>query len=287
MKFWLKISIFILTLYLGNPIRDYLNEKIRQNSYGSNFFKIDKALHDSTEISIWGNSTSFMSFNAQIIQTELNTSCFNYGLEGIYFNELFHLEAFNNRCKNKTIIWVINPFEFLKNKTSTIDPIELFLPFSKEKQLNEIINNNQFKTAQYFGWNTIFKYNAEHWKFILNGKSKVPFNEFGNVKFIKKFENTNEFYDNEKLCFSAQKINVLNNLIQKIKLRNKLIVIIPPNLSDKDFTPFIDKIECSKVINYANFYSEQSNFQDHIHINSNEMKILSHKFCNDYKMMND
>jgi hypothetical protein len=287
MKFWFKISIFIFALYLGNPLRDYLNQKIQQNSFGSNFFKIDKALKASTDISLWGNSTSFMSFDAETIQTELNVSCYNYGLEGIYFNELFHLEAFNNRCKNKQIIWVINPFEFLNDEKSKIKPIELFLPFSKEKQFNNIINHHQFKTLKYFGWNTIFRYNAEHWKFILNGESKVPFNEFGNVKFNKKFEKRNEFYNGEKMSFSPNKINILNNLIQKIKVRNKLIVIIPPNLSKKDFTPFIQQIDCDKIINYANFFTSPSNFQDHIHINPNEMKILSHKFCDDYKLISD
>ena len=287
MKFWFKILFVILMLYSGNPIRNYLNQKIQQNSYGSNFFKIYKALKDSTDISFWGNSTSFMSFDAKIIQTELNASCFNYGLEGIYFNELFHLEAFNNRCKNKKIIWVINPFEFLKNQESKINSTELFLPFAKEKQFDNIINNQEFETLKYFGWNTIFKYNAEHWKFILKGKSKIPFNEFGNVEFNKEFEKINEFYNGEKMSFSPNKIDTLNNLIQKIKGRNKLIVIIPPNLSKKDFTQFTQQIDCDKIINYANFFSSQSNFQDHIHINSDGMKILSHKFCSDYRLMSD
>ncbi len=283
MKFRLKILLFFVVLYLGNPLSHFLNKTLQKKSFGSDFFKIDKALKDSTEISLWGNSTCFMSFDAQIIQKEFNKSCFNYGLPGAYFDELFHLQAFNERYKNKQIIWIINPFELLKNTNSKINFLDFYLPFSANKQLKNIIANNNFKIFNYFGWNTIFKYTSEHWKFILGGKSRVPFNEFGNVEFKRKFTKINQFFDKEAPQYSSIKIQRLNTLINKIKSRNKLIIIIPPNLSNQDFSSFIKKINCSEIINYANRFNSDSSFQDFIHLNPNEMEQLSREFCVDMK----
>ncbi|MBO73587.1 MAG: hypothetical protein CMD35_08235 [Flavobacteriales bacterium] len=283
MRFRFKILIIVLILCSGNPLRDYLNKRIKDNSFGSNFFKIEKSLTDSTEISFWGNSTSFMSFDAEVIQTKLKKSCFNYGLEGIYFDEIFHLYAFSKRHKNKHIVWVINPFEFLKNQKSKINSTDLFLPFSRQHQFDDILSTNEFKKIKYFGWNNIFKFNAEHWKFIFGGKNKVPFNEFGNVKFQKDFNNINEFYAPEKMIFSQKKITVLNDIIIKLKTNNKLTLVIPPNLSFQNFNSFIKEINCDNIFNYANFFTNSASFQDHIHINPNEMKILTYKFCKDFK----
>lgn len=281
MKFWLKISFFFVLFYIGNPLRNYFNKKIILNSEGTNFNKIKRALEDSTEISIWGNSTSFMSFDAYEIEKTLNKSCYNYGIEGVYYNELIHMKIFNLINSGKHIIWVINPFEFLPNQESQINITKLYLPFSGFIRIEDQLKSFDFKIIHDFGWSNIFNYNAEHWKLILDGKSKVKFNDYGNIEFQQKFKSKNEFYKNP-YAFSFSKIENLNLLIKTISENNKLTLVIPPNLSAQNFKPFLRLIN-HPVIDYSNFFKSKSSFQDHIHINPNEMKSLTKKLCDDLK----
>jgi len=72
-------------------------------------------------------------------------------------------------------------------------------------------------------------------------------------------------------------------LIKIISEKNKLTLVIPPNLSNQNFNPFLKLIN-HPVIDYSNFFKSKSSFQDHIHINPNGMNSLTKKLCADLKL---
>ena len=273
MKFWFSIFCFVLVVYAGNPIRDCLNEQIIKQSKGTNYYKINRALQDTTQISIWGNSTAFMSFDAGMIEKKTQRSCYNYGIEGAFYNELIHLEYFNQNNTGKHIIWILNPFEFLRHQNSKINIIDHYLPFSNTNIEHHQLQKNGFSFLKYFGWNTIFRMNAEHWKLILGGKNKVNFDQHGNIQFEQDFKHKNAFYQ-DSLKYSLDKIKEINALIKSINKNNQLTLVIPPNLTHQDFNSFIKQIT-HPIIDFSNFFTDQSSFQDHIHIRPNKMGVLT------------
>lgn len=278
-NFWIKFFAFIAILYLGNPISKSTNAKIIIESKGTKYYKIKKALLDSTSISIWGNSTSLMSFDGEIISNHFKKDCYNYGIEGAFYHQLIHLKAFNKLNKGKLIILVLNPFEFHRNIETKISTESLYLPFKGNPTIDSLLDKREGFNYSDFGWNIIFNYDSEHWKHILGGKNKIYYNAYGNIKANKPFKNKNDLYSNPTFSYSQKKINQLNQIISQVNEKNELVIVIPPCYKDVDFKKIKLKINGAKILDFSNQFIDLNAFQDHIHINAFKMKELTDSLC--------
>lgn len=272
MKFWVKISLFLIVVWLGNPIRDFISNRIVENAAKTNIGQVQKSMEYFPNISIWGSSTAFMGVNTKTIETTTGKSCYNFGISGAYFNQLNHLYTFALKQKSKTIIWVINPYEFLKNKKPVIDAEQYFSPFLHRTEFVGLEHKSW--VYKHLGWYQIFKMNAKHWQLAMGEKTPQEFDDFGNHIYSKKFEDKNSFYDGNKLVFDNTKIELFNQLCENLSEQNELYVVIPPNLKEIDFTTFKSSIEYP-IIDFANLISDSTYFHDHIHLNNNGVLILT------------
>lgn len=273
MKFWIKISLLIIVVWLGNPIRDFISNRVVENAAKTNIGQVQKSMEYFPNISIWGSSTAFMGFDAQYIEKATGTSCYNFGISGAYFNQLNHFYTFAHNHEGKTFIWVINPYEFLKNKKPVIDAEQYFLPFLHRTEFVGLEHKSW--VDKQLGWHQIFKMNAKHWQLAMGEKTPQEFDDFGNHICTKKYEERNSFYEGDQLIFDDTKIELFNQLYKNLSKQNKLYLVIPPNLEEIDFTPFKSSIEYP-IIDFANLISDSTFFHDQIHLNKNGVSVLTH-----------
>lgn len=271
MKLFYKILIFIIIIAIGNPIRDYILQQFETNAEGTNYSQLLKSTNTKAEISIWGSSTAFKTLNAKRINLKTGKTCYNYGISGLYFQQLKNLFHYSESNTKTTIVWVINPFEFLKDINPKIDLENYYIPhlsnldiygWTKERSpLTTFISKN-------IGWVHLFHLNSDHWQLIHTNEKKVPFNAYGNIFIREDFINKNNFYKDDPLVFDQKKIELLNELAEKIAQENNLILLIPPNLKEINLTELTNKIKPT-VLNFSNLDKDKTNFQDHIHVNPN------------------
>lgn len=282
MKFWVKILIVFCVLVAGNPLRDYLVNKIAANSVNNNISQIQKSLYTAPEISIWGSSTAYMNFNAEAIQEYTKKTTYCFGISGAYYNQLHHLISFASKNENKTMIWIVNPYEFMEDQSTKLQENNYFTPFVQDAYIHRSMYPKSIILEQkYFGWLNIFHFNATHWGSAFASNVKHEFNSYGNHFARGKFKDDNNFYRTpEKVKYSSQKIAEFNKIIEQIKKKNVLTIVFPPTLKKINFTAFKNEI-ATKVIDYSNFCSDSLAFHDHIHLNEKYVKSITLKLVKD------
>lgn len=268
------IAVILIVLGLGYPLRNGFVNHLKENSLNSNFSQIKKSLEKAPELSIWGSSTAYINFDAHLLGETLNVSCYNFGISGAFYNQLTHLKNFARNNKNKHIIWVINPYEFKGDVDSKLNPDAYFTPFYHEFG-NPIIN--------FFGWNQIYHFNAEHWSIILKKTTPEVFNEYGNQLMNKPFCAINGYHEDvTPFNFSAQKIDELNVIIHQLQQNNKLTLVIPPYLGNALFSEFIDQVN-TPLLDYSKSIKAKEDFHDYIHLNKSGAKKLTKILAKDLK----
>lgn len=271
-----NIILLIILVGSGMPIRDYFVAAIIKNAPNSNYSQISKALKSSPDISIWGSSTAYVNFDAKTITNDLQRNCHNFGLSGAFFNQLDHLYSFSKRNQDKTIVWIINPYEFKEDVTSKLKKEAFFTPFNHEMGKS---------TDKYFAWHQIYNLNAQHWALVFKSNNFNEFNEYGNKLMTKPFKAINGYHEDENpFNFSKNKIAILNQRIDEISQKNKLVIVLPPHLGNALFMPFKQKLNC-QVIDYSNAMKDKADFHDYIHLNERSAIKISVKLAIDLRKL--
>lgn len=274
MKLIKNISFILIVIISGFLLRNFFVDRLIQNSSNSNFSQIAKSLASSPELSIWGSSTAYINFDAKTLQNNLGISCYNFGISGAFFNQLDHLKNFAKINKNKTIIWVVNPYEFKEDVNSKLNESSFFTPFSH--QLGNDLN-------YLFGWRQIFHFNSEHWSIILQGREYNEFDKYGNHLINKEFNSNNGYHEDvTPFNFSSKKITAFKEIANQIEHKNNLIIILPPYLGKTKFEALKNKLG-GNIIDYSNWFKRQEDFHDYIHLNKGAAIKLSEKLASDLK----
>ncbi len=274
MKLIKNISFIFIVIISGFLLRNFFVDRLIQNSSNSNFSQVAKSLSNNPELSIWGSSTAYINFDAKTLQNNLGISCYNFGISGAFFNQLDHLKNFAKINKNKTIIWVVNPYEFKEDVHSKLNKSSFFTPFSH--QLGNDLN-------YLFGWRQIYHFNAEHWSIILKGKEYNEFDKYGNHFINKEFNSNNGYHEDVRpFNFSITKITAFKEMASQIDDKNNLIIILPPYLGKTKFEALKNELG-GNIIDYSNWSKSLQDFHDYIHLNKDAAITLSEKLAIDLK----
>lgn len=274
MKLIKNISFIFIVIITGFLLRDFFVDRLIQNSSNSNFSQVAKSFSSNPELSIWGSSTAYINFDAKTLQNKLGLSCYNFGISGAFFNQLDHLKSFAKNNKNKTIILVVNPYEFKEDVNSKLNEASFFTPFS-----HQLGNNLNYL----FGWRQIYHFNAEHWSIIFQGKDCNEFDDYGNHLINKEFNSSNGYHEDvTPFNFSDKKITAFKEMASLIENKNNLIIILPPYLGKTKFEALKTELG-GKIMDYSNWSKNQQDFHDYIHLNKDAAIKLSKKLANDLK----
>lgn len=274
MRKWNFILSLLFFLLIGQILRTWAFNQLKEVPAYNSLGKINKAFKDTTTgISIWGSSTAYMNIIPDTLKKDASQTVYNYGISGAAYNQLHHLIHFANNNKNKTILWVINPYEF-EIYDYKLEEKELFLQWNSKQEVISYLNKgNGFLgyANQYFGWYGISQLNAKHWNQIFNPVIDSLPNWNGFIGREKTYVENNNFYPTDLFTAHQNKIDSFKSTLKPLAQNNNLVLIIPPIINAMNFQPFARKLESEeyRVIDFSSNSSlkDTSLYQDNVHLN--------------------
>lgn len=280
LKTKLILSVFTF-LTLGAFINNWTVQKLKSIPPHHDLGKINLAMNDSTPITIWGSSTAYMNVIPAIIKERTNLKVYNFGIGGAAYDQLHHLADFSSRNRNKTIIWIVNPYE-LENYDYKLQEEELFLHWIDRSSVQEMFEKqSNFKSLamRVSNWYSISQLNAKHWNYIFNPSIDFQPNQDGYISRSNSFNENNNFYPTNEFSAIEAKVKDFKNLASKIALNNQLVVVIPPVINDLSFESFEKRIQHNsyRVINATKnpVFRDTIHYQDNVHLNQSGAQLFS------------
>jgi hypothetical protein len=132
-RFIRNLFIFLVLFFIFSIILDFfLSQLLKQSKQYPSEFEVMNEIYASNanaEVAIYGSSRAWVQFNPQILSDSLQTSVYNYGIDGhnFYLQYLRHLELIKHNSPPKKIIFSIDVFSFQIDEN--LYHLEQFLPY--------------------------------------------------------------------------------------------------------------------------------------------------------------
>jgi len=248
----------------------------------SRWGRVAESFRSEKEVSFWGSSTCQLGVYPPVFTQTTGKTSENFGITGLYFDQQFHLDLFTERNKGKTIMWVVNPYEYTLPHKKTVE-LSTFLPFALDPSIKERLG---LPLTSYIGAKYLFQLDAKHWKLLLGAPVEKSNCEQGHITQEFSYCKRGSLY-NKELKLIKEKTDHLLKLGDKITPNNSLVFLIPPNAikEQKQFVVEFEK-ELKKngfiVWNFATniAYKDTSLFQDELHLNAVGAKKWSKEIGN-------
>lgn len=278
LKFIVAMIAFVL---FGSWIESWATNKLRSVPAMNDFGKINRAMNDSTPLTIWGSSTAYMNVIPDVLEHKTKLETYNFGIGGAAYDQLHHLFEFSAKNKKKTIVWVVNPYE-LENYDYKLQEEELFIQWLEKPSVQSMYQRQSLLkqvSLNLSSWYYISQLNSKHWNYIFNPSINKQKNEKGFIGRTKIYNETNNFYPTDEFTAIEDKILRFKKIAKKVAINNHLIVVIPPALNQLGFEKFRNRIvqEDYKVLNFANnqLFRDTLLYQDNVHLNISGATLLS------------
>jgi hypothetical protein len=282
--------MIIIFVFSGELIRSKLFDQLREVPPHNDLGKVNLAIQSDFKYSIWGSSTAYMNVNSGIIEDVTKVPTYNFGISGAAFDQLLHLQSFSDRNTNKTIIWIVNPYEF-EGFDYKLDEEQLFFHWQNQEPIHSAFKQKNILEGialKYFGWFGISKLNSKHWNYIFNPNVNLEKNTKGHIGRNIEFRTLNNFYPTNLCKPKDKRIQKFKAIAKKISEKNKLIIILPPVINPISFSEFKIKIELPqyKVIDFNEEITLKDSilYQDNVHLNIKGASLFTEEIINQLKL---
>lgn len=287
----LFVFVFTLDLIIGNTLRHYYFKQKVGRLYRATY-AIDKT---TDQVLIFGSSRAYHHYNPEVIQEELNLTCYNVGSPGqfIIYNYTI-LKAILERHKPEIIILDITPGEF-ENEPDRYRRLSFLLPYYKDHPEIRSMINRRSPFEKYKLCSAIYPFNSSL-LMIAGGnmdyfkKKKDDFNGFSPLRNTLSSPIRIERSSDYEL--DIVKTDMLQSFVSLCKESNvKLILACSPSFvifensestiqAVKTISEFNDII----LLDYSNdslFINDNTLFDDHTHLNESGANLFSRSICKD------
>ena len=278
------LFVFII---LGELLRTNLFNRLQCVPPHNDIGKVNLAIKSNFTYSIWGSSTAYMNVNSAFIEKATNTPTYNFGISGAAFDQLLHLQSFAENNVNKTIIWIVNPYEF-ESYDYKLEASQLFFQWQDQPVIHSYFKSKSFIEGvglKYFGWYGISKLNSKHWNYIFNSIVDIEENVNGFIGKNTSFRTVNNFYPINICKPRERRIELFRKIASEVAKKNKLIIILPPVIASISFLNFKKQIEQPEYTvidhNENSLFKDSLLYQDNVHLNINWANILTKQIIKD------
>lgn len=307
MKWFRKILILIVSLISVLWIIEYNIKVSMKKVIDGNIGKINAVMsHElDQEITIWGASTAYVHFDAQMISDSLGLSTFNMGIDGTNIDQYFGLlkEYLSYTKQSKHIVIALDIHGAFMKRKALYNVHNWIHHFSNENidSCFSDIDPSLIWKCKYVPFYKLTVYNKHNFRYVrqnlFSDQQSYKFNKKGynpKLAYLKDVDNGNK--EKHKVDINKDVFKKLKRacLLAKSKNIEPIIVITPCyktgyNLLEnpKEVVSKIKKLSKNgvKVFDYSQ--SELSNnaslFCDYTHLNLEGATILSRIFLSDFK----
>ncbi|WP_280751268.1 MULTISPECIES: hypothetical protein [unclassified Parabacteroides] len=282
-NFFVKMLLFILVLVLldwalGSGLRFFY---FRQSQ--GKLYNLTCVLEKQTaEILILGSSRAMHQYNPEIMTDSLGLSCYNAGNDGqsiLYHNAL--LDVILDRFTPSMIVLDVNPDELVR-KASSYDLLTALNPYVKDHPVlwNTLQLRSPFEKAKHLS--KIYPFNSLLAR-IAVGNMHVTTKDVSANGFTPQYGQWEQpiqtiDYPTDSVNFDKNKIEAMNQLIQKCKEKNIILymVLSPMYEQQLNHSSSIRYITRLCEANNISFFSYQNDkrfkanelFRDPSHLNA-------------------
>lgn len=259
----------------------------------------------SSDLTVWGSSTTLVHFDAKAIQEELGIPTFNMGLDGTNFNQYFGLllKFVENNPSTKYIVINVNVHGFAKRELFNHN--HFWIPYLKNELIYEAalyVNSNTWKVKNipFYDLTVIDKHAIRPIvKTYFSGNFSrnnlpIPSNKGFEPRDIDGYHGSENSFN---LDIQETNVRKLMEVLRSIKEKGvKIILTATPsyighqNLAGNldDFKKVMLSVHEELEIPYINFLEDdmcldKSLFYESIHLNRAGAEILTNKFIDKMK----
>lgn len=250
------------------------------------------------DILIIGGSDAHSSFVPDIIEAQMNLSCYNCGLDGHgIFYQCCLINSILQRTTPKFIIWCTDP-RFLTGRTKGI-PETLYRFYDQDLFVKNMIDKIEPKT-RFLLYSNLYCYNSTILNILKNILSKTNstkgYNSLETEGYLFPSIREPRMPANEVMDVN---VRYFEDIIHKCNDKGvKLVMVFPPRYEEfnyKEGTEFkaLEKITEEQNILFVHelylapeFINDSSMFKDAAHVNDKGARMFTTMFCERIKCLN-